>query len=181
LKTIHEALSEADAVVTYNGDKFDLPRLMGEFVAAGLKPPPPIPSIDLYKAVKKLSYQSGKLEFVAPFLDIGSKVKHEGFRLWRAVMDGDPGARVRMEKYNKQDTNLLAKLYKKLRPYMTTHPHIHARGVAGHNCPVCGSTKLQRRGYRMTRAFRIERLQCQNETCGAWSSGVRHKIGAKSR
>lgn len=32
LRKAHALLSEADAVVTYNGDKFDLPKLVGEFV-----------------------------------------------------------------------------------------------------------------------------------------------------
>lgn len=174
MQKLHAAFSEADAIVTYNGDKFDIPRIRGQFVRNRMKPPPKVPSIDLYKIVKTLGYQSGKLEFVAPYLDIGAKVKHEGFRLWRAVLDGDEKAQGRMKKYNKQDTNLLADLYTLLRPYMTTHPHLHDSHA--HSCPVCGSRHLQRRGHRLTRAFRIERLQCQNEKCGAWSDGVRRKI-----
>ncbi len=35
---VHELLSEADAVITYNGDKFDLPKLEAEFAKLGLGP-----------------------------------------------------------------------------------------------------------------------------------------------
>src|SRR3546814_15580283 len=42
---LHKLLSEADAVVTYNGDRYDIPKAMGEFVLEGLMPPPPPTSI----------------------------------------------------------------------------------------------------------------------------------------
>jgi len=169
LQPLHELLSEADAVVTYNGDKFDLPKINGEFVAAGLAPVPPVPSIDLYKTAKKLGYQSNKLLFVSNHLGIGSKVDTGGFKLWRDVMAGDEKAWAKMLRYNKQDVALLEKLYTKLRPYIKTHPTLHAR----EKCLVCGSSRVQRRGHRRTRAFMIERLHCQG--CGAWFDGSRMK------
>jgi uncharacterized protein YprB with RNaseH-like and TPR domain len=52
IRAAHRLLSEADAVVTYNGDKFDLPKLRGEFLLANLLPPPPLTSIDIYKTVR---------------------------------------------------------------------------------------------------------------------------------
>jgi hypothetical protein len=178
LTIIRDALTEADAVITFNGDKFDLPRLRGEFVKHRIKPAAPVTSIDLYKTVKKLGYQSGKLEFVGPFLDVGAKVKNEGFRLWKGVMAGDPGARKRMEKYNKQDTRLMGGLYERLKPYMTTHPRLHDF-ESKHSCSTCGSTHVTSQGHRRTKAFKVERLQCQ--TCGAWDTGTRTKIGSKRK
>ena len=32
VKAAHKLLNEADAVVTYNGDKFDIPKMNGEFL-----------------------------------------------------------------------------------------------------------------------------------------------------
>lgn len=170
LKALHVLLSEADAVVTYNGDRFDLPKINGEFVAAGLHPVPPIPSIDLYKTVKHLGYQSGKLLFVAKHLGIGEKVSTGGFKLWADVMTGDEKAWAKMLRYNKQDVALLERLYTKLRPYIKTHPRLHARHE---RCPACGSSKVQRRGNRRTKAFTIERLNCQE--CGSWFDGKRYR------
>jgi hypothetical protein len=171
LSIMHEAMSKADAIVTYNGDKFDLQKLEGVFILNGLKPLPPLTSIDLYKKVKTLGYISGKLEYVSVALKIGKKVKHEGFGLWKAVMSGDVKAELRMEKYNKQDVRLTERLYKILRPYMRNHPHVHGKGES---CPNCGSESVQHRGYRYTRTFKIERVACND--CGAWHSGKRSKI-----
>lgn len=176
LRRLWEMMDTADAIVTYNGDKFDLPKLHGEFLREGFKPPSQSASIDLYKVAKKLGYISNKLAFVAPHLGIGDKTKHEGFKLWSKVMEGDKLAQARMERYNKQDTRLLKNLYLRLRPYITTHPYL---GLAAHGkleCPACGSKHVQSRGFRRTRSYLIQRLQCQEPSCGAWSSGKRTKV-----
>jgi RNase_H superfamily len=171
LKATHALLSEADAVVTYNGDRFDLPKLMGNFLINGMLPPPPPTSIDVLKAVKKLGFQSNKLAFVGPFLKVGAKVKHEGMKLWTAVMDGDVAARKRMANYCIGDVKLLEQVYKKILPYIRNHPHL---GSTEHDrCGACGSGKLSPRGYRRTKAFKIQRLRCDN--CGSWSDGPRRK------
>lgn len=172
LKKLRAMLEEADAVISFNGDRFDLPRINGELVELRLPPLPPLTSIDLYKTVKKLGLASGKLAYVAPYLKIGAKIKHEGFPLWRAVMEGDKDARSRMQKYNIQDTVLLGDLYDVLAPYMTSHPRIRD-GKKG-DCRHCGSSHLQHRGNRYTVASKIERLQCQK--CGKWQDGTRTKL-----
>lgn len=171
IESIHDILTVADAVVTYNGDRFDLPKLMGEFAVTGLHSPGPITSIDLYKTVKKLGFQSGKLAFVGPHLGIGEKVKHEGFRLWAGIEAGDEKARRKMERYNKQDARLLERLYNRIRPFITNHPYLH--NDSKHNCPACGSSHVQRSGVRRTKAFIINRLHCMD--CGSWSDGQRTK------
>lgn len=172
LKKIHALLSEADAVVGYNSDGFDLKKLNGEFISAKMLPPPPPTSIDLLKTVRKLGLQSGKLAYVAPFLGVGSKIKHEGFELWLKVMAGDPKAQKNMERYNVQDVAVTEKLYLRILPYIRNHPHLGA--TSGKACGACGSTHLQSRGFRRTKSFKIQRLHCQG--CGSWSDGVRTKV-----
>lgn len=169
LQPLHELLSEADAVVTYNGDHFDLPKINGEFMAAGMAPVPPVPSIDLFTTVKRFGYQSGKLLFVARHLGIGQKVETGGFKLWADVMAGDEKAWRKMIRYNTQDVALLETLYTKLRPYIKTHPALHPRS----KCPACGSASAQRRGHRRTRTSLIERLNCNG--CGHWFDGSRSR------
>lgn len=171
LDRIFHLLAQADAVITYNGDKFDLPKLLGEFATEGLGHPGPSASIDLYKTVKKLGLQSNKLAFAAPHLKIGEKIKTEGFSLWAGVDAGDYRAQNKMKKYNQQDTRLLGRLYKALRPFIKSHPYLGDKAGA---CPACGSSRVQRRGNRRTKSFLVERLHCQG--CGAWSDGVRRKI-----
>lgn len=171
LKAIHKALSAADAVVTYNGKKFDLPKLNGLFIKAKLKPLPAITHIDLFQFVKRnMGLISNKLEVVAVFLDIGSKMKHEGFRLWKGVMAGLPGPRTRMERYNKQDVRLTTRAYKRLRTYIPDHPHIHMHGA----CPVCGSFHIGSNGWRRTRTMKYKRLQCLD--CGHTFKGKGQRL-----
>lgn len=173
VREIHKLMSEADAVVTYNGDKFDLPKLNGEFLLAGLKPIPPLTSIDVYKTFRhKLGFLSNKLAFVGPLLKVGAKVKHEGFELWSKVQEGDERARKKMERYCAQDVRLLERVYKKIRPFIHNHPHMgKTKGTA---CGACESTKLQSRGYRRTKTLRIQRIQCQ--ACGSWQDGKRERM-----
>ena len=173
VKAAHRMLSQADAVITYNGDKFDIPKLNGEFLLEDLPPPPPPTSIDLYKTIRKLGLLSSKLEYVGERMGIGEKVKHEGFRLWRSVMEGDERAMRRMQKYCIQDVRLTGELYQRIKPYIRNHPHVGNSEVPG-TCGACGSDHLQSRGTRRTKYFKIQRLQCQ--ACGAWQDGKRSKI-----
>lgn len=167
---IHSLLSQADATVTYNGLCFDLPKLDGSFLEHDLPPCPPVSAIDLYQTVKRMGFQSGKLAFIAPFLRIGEKVKHEGFALWKACLEGDKAAWERMKKYNMQDVELLDDLYIKLRPFIRNHPYLAA--TTG-KCPACQSDKAESRGYRRTKALLIQRLRCRG--CGSWYDGNRKR------
>lgn len=172
LAEVHEMISYADAVVTYNGDRFDLPKLQGEFLLAGLGPTPPCTSIDVIKAVRKFGFFVNKLAYIGPLLGVGEKIKTEGFTLWTSVMAGDEDAQKRMSKYCIQDVRLLEKLYLKVRPFIKNHPHLGQ--VGGKQCGACGSSHLQSRGSRRTKAFKIQRIQCQS--CGSWGDGTRKKI-----
>lgn len=170
-KAALKLLNEADAVVTYNGDKYDLPKLRGAMILSGLTPPAPPTSIDLIKTVKKLGFVMNRLAYIGPLLSVGSKMKHEGFRLWRSVLEGDTKAMARMKKYCIQDVKVLVNLYNKVKPFITNHPHLGDEKGA---CGSCGSNHVQSRGWRRTKFFKVQRIQCQD--CGSWSEGTRKKI-----
>lgn len=169
LEQVHALLCEADAVATYNGARFDIPKLQGEFLLAGLEPPPPPTQIDIYKTVRKMGLISSKLDYIAPALGLGGKVKHEGLDMWIAVMNGCPKAQRKMARYCAGDVRLLGEVYERIKPFITDLPHL--RDLRADFCAACGSNHLQHRGFRRTRSFRIERIQCQ--ACGAWASGKR--------
>lgn len=164
-------LSKADAVVTYNGDRYDLPKLHGEIILAGLTPPPPLTSIDLIKVVKKFGFVMNRLAYIGPLLTGLRKEKHAGFSLWREVVEGSGKAQKQMMKYNIQDVRLLVKLYDRVKPFIKNHPHL---GDNKGECGACGSKDIQKRGFRRTRSFRIQRIQCNK--CGSWSETTRTKI-----
>ena len=167
IRRTHELISEADAVATYNGASFDIPKLMGDFLLEGLAPPPPPTQIDIYKAVRKLGFICNKLDYIAPLLGLGSKVKHEGLEMWIACMAGDRAAQKRMTKYCAGDVDLLERVYLKVRPYVFNHPHMGTSGPL--QCPACNSHQTQSRGVRRTRTSYIQRYQCQ--ACGGWFTG----------
>ncbi|QDP56944.1 MAG: putative DNA-directed DNA polymerase [Prokaryotic dsDNA virus sp.] len=165
-------LEQADAVVTYNGDKYDLPKITGEIVLAGLTPPPPVTSIDLIKTVKKFGFNMNRMAYIAPRLGIGEKLKHEGFNLWKSVMDGDKKAQERMKKYCIQDVRITAKMYSKIKPFVKNHPHLDASTIC--RCPACNSPRNQKRGFTTTRFYRVQRNKCSN--CGHWFQTTRSRI-----
>jgi hypothetical protein len=170
-KKLLELFTEADAVITYNGDRYDIPKTFGEILLAGLTPPPMPVSIDLIRTVKKMGFVMNRLAYIGPLLGVGGKVKHQGFNLWKDVMAGKTSAQNKMKKYCIQDVKLLVTLYKKVRPFIRNHPHL---GEKKEECGACHSTKVQHRGYYRTKYFKVQRLQCTS--CGAWSNGKRTKI-----
>lgn len=173
LAQAHALLTEADAVITKNGDKFDIPWLMSEFLKHDMPPPPPLTSIDLEKTLRhKFRFQSNKLDYVTQYLEIGKKLEHEGFRLWRKVMDGDEVARRKMLRYCARDVRITERLYKRMRPYITNHPHMGFTPKTA--CGSCGSDHVHVSKYRRTKAFRIQQMHCQS--CGSYFDGARQKV-----
>jgi uncharacterized protein YprB with RNaseH-like and TPR domain len=87
LKEIHSLLDKADAVVTYNGNGFDLKILNKEFLLQGMAPPAPYKSIDLLAVMRRrFRWTSNKLDYVVKQLGIGQKTKHAGMDMWLTCM-----------------------------------------------------------------------------------------------
>lgn len=172
IERAHALLEEADAVVTYNGERFDLPILNKEFVVDGLPPPAPTGSIDLLRVVKRrFRFASNKLDHVCSELGLGNKTRHEGHDLWVQCMQGDSAAWGRMKKYNKQDVVLLEKLYHKILPWIDTHPNkaLFDPMTKEPTCPNCGGTHVQSRGLQRNKTHAYTRFRCND--CGTWSRG----------
>lgn len=171
-------LSEADAVVHYNGRSFDIKHMNREFVTAGLGPPQPFKQIDLMLAVKKhFRFPSNKLEYVATALGLAGKEKHEGFDLWKKCLAGDPEAWARMGSYNRRDVTLLEELYARILPWISGLPNATLYG--GDGCPSCGSSAVEARGYAYTGVSRFPQFHCRD--CGSWFRTGRRDLGADLR
>lgn len=127
LDQIHKLLSEADAVVHYNGKKFDMPTLNAEFLLHGYTPIENLVQIDLFTLIRRtFNFPSYKLDYVCQRLGLGSKVSNGGWDTWKQCMDPEHKRHAKawtlMEKYNKGDIVLLERLYKRVRPWFyTTH------------------------------------------------------------
>lgn len=162
----HRFLSDADAILTYNGKKFDVPHLNREFLLAGLAPPAPYAHIDLYWTIRQqFKLASNKLDYALKVLGLPGKVQNpQG--LWLDCIQGKPEAWAQMRDYNNRDITGLEELYEKIRPWIKQHPS-YAALSGSHVCPTCGSHNLRREGVRRTVARVYQRYQCRD--CRAWS------------
>ena len=171
LKGIHVLLDEADAVVHYNGTKFDIPTLNKEFLLHRYNPPSPYKQIDLLRVVRSnFRFPSNKLDYVSQRLGLGKKHAHEGHELWVKCMNGDKDAWGRMESYNIQDVVLLESLYSTLLPWIKSHPN-HNLYTSDTVCPTCSGHRLQKRGTAVSITGTYQRYQCKD--CGSWSQGAK--------
>ena len=175
LKQVRDLLIEADAVVSKNGDRFDLPWINTEFLLNGLAPIPTLTSIDLEKTLRgKFRFPSTAMAYVAPAMGVGEKMDTGGFELWLDVMAGVRRAQKKMLRYCAMDVRITERMYLKMRPHIIQHPRLRAFGTEA--CPACGSKHSQKRGKRHTACYEIQRHQCMNPTCGKWFEGTKKKV-----
>lgn len=165
VKTLHDVLMGADVIVAHNGDKYDIKFTEARMLYHGLSPLPPIVKIDTLKVAKdRFLFNSNRLDYLGKFLKVGGK-KPTTTGLWLRVLQGDKAAIKEMVVYNKQDVNVLEKVFLKLQPYMANHISRQLFGQTA-GCPRCGSTKVQSRGAHKATTRTYQRYQCQD--CGGW-------------
>ncbi len=167
LLEIHSMLEEADAVVAHNGVDFDMRKLNARFIAHGIPPPKPYKVIDTKReAARVAAFSSNKLDWLCRQLDLGRKLKHEGWDMWDGCIKGDPTMWKKMLRYNRHDIVLLKALFDELRPWIRV-PNMAAYVPAGLRCPSCGGKRLIRRGLHRAKTRTYQRWQCND--CGAWA------------
>jgi len=171
LTGIRDLLDEADIVVGYNSDSFDVRWVNAQFLKAGLELPSPYEKVDLYKVNKRALYlASGKLDYLAQTLLGESKVTHSGITMWMDAMWGDEKAKASawrtFKKYAMKDTALLEPLHEKLLPFIR-NVNVALYSDSEIACTHCGSDNIQRRGYRRTTAGTFQKYVCLD--CKSWS------------
>jgi len=173
VRALWDALDRADIVVTFNGDKFDIRYTNAEFIAMGLPKPSPYKSVDLLKIVRTLAMLPyNRMDEVARWLGLPRKMHHEGFALWRAVVEGDERARAKMLRYNRQDIRVTESIYDALRPWIPNHPNLGLWAGSDDDgnpvevCCNCGSANLTR-GEADTRTALTGYATVRCGKCGA--------------
>lgn len=167
LLKIRALLSEADAVIHYNGTKFDIPTLNKEFLLHGMSPPAPYKQIDLLRVARsQFRFPSNKLDYVAKVLMVGNKTKHAGHELWIRCLNNEDAAWKEMEEYNRNDVILLESVYYKLLPWIKHHPNQGLYLEKSDICPICASEHIQKRGLAHTSTCTYQRYRCSD--CGSW-------------
>ena len=180
LQAAYDLYEEADVVVTYNGDRFDHLHFNAEWVTAGMTPPSPVKSIDLYKTVKKnFRFPSNKLAYVADRLIGDTKVSNGGHLLWRHCLDPEVDAETRrkawnmMARYCRQDVALMEPLHDKLEPWLPATVNMALIGGSPEGCTKCGGCSLEKRGIAYTASRAYQQFRCRD--CGGWLRGTLHK------
>lgn len=165
LENIHKLMDDADAIITYNGNRFDIPTLNREFLTYGFTPPSPAKQIDLFLTAKKaFKFASNKLDYIAQQLGVGKKPE-TSFELWVGCMNGNKEDQHNMEIYNKNDVVILEGVYNQLKPWIKNHANHGLYTDTGLVCPNCGGNHYQKRGFAYTHAGKYQRFQC---ICGNW-------------
>jgi len=164
---LHKVMQNVDIVVTQNGIKFDLPKINTRFLKHGIKPVKPFKNVDTLLIAKKFfAFSSNKLDYMGKFLGIGKKVATGGFSLWKGCINGDQRCWDKMVKYCMNDVLLLEKLYKRMLPYMNSHPNKNYYSDEKKSCPKCGSKNLVKQGYSFQSTGKKQQYQCKK--CGGW-------------
>lgn len=168
-------LDEADVLVTFNGNRFDIKHINAALALAGYTPPSPYRSVDLYSVSKsQFSYASHRLDDIAQEYGIGQKVKHEGMDLWWACFDGDDAAWGRMRKYNRMDVLLTERLLDEYggTGWVKGLPHMGQWNGNPGCCYACGGTNLADAGTVRTLTLSYPLKRC--EDCGARNKVLRN-------
>lgn len=178
VKALWKLFDEAEVLIAHNGNRFDIKKANARFLSLGMEPPSPYQKIDtLTEARKYFKFDSNKLDDLGNYLGVGRKVETGGFSLWKGCMQGDMKSWRKMLRYNVQDVKLLEEVYLKLRPWMISHPNLNLLDNGLKLCPICGSPKVQKRGFSYTRVSTFQRWQCRS--CSGWSRSRLSERGDK--
>jgi len=145
LKDFIKIMGEADEVIAHNGDKFDIRFLRTRCLYHGVLMFPSYRSLDtLKKSRGGFLFASNKLDYLGKFLNVGSKLDHEGMKLWIDIVENEStSALKKMIKYCEQDVILLEDVYYVMSPFIT-HNNNFAVLTGGEKwcCPECGSANV---------------------------------------
>ena len=160
-------MNEADALVYFNGDRFDRPKIQKELLVAGFDPPSPSKGIDLYTIIKRhFDFPYKRLDEVAKALGLTGKIGSHKAN-WKLCLENDYAAWERMKTYNIQDVVLNEQVFDIIKPWIggSVIPSDALDEGKDATCR-CGSTNLTKEGFRQTLTGKFQRYRCR--TCGTW-------------
>lgn len=170
IKTLHSILSDADIVVGHHIKGHDLKKIMAKIIEYGLPPLKKFQIVDTLTWAKNYGFTSRKLGDLCKKLDLEKKLSHEPGLFLKAAL-GDQEAIRDIVKYGIGDIPTVRELYYKLRPYAPQHPNMNLfRGDGIECCPKCGSTKFNKKGFRLSNVGKFQSYQCL-ECCARFQDG----------
>jgi hypothetical protein len=176
---IHDTLSNesVDAVVTFNGKRFDEKFVQTRLAIHGLDFLTKVKHYDLYQVVKQnFTFFRNNLKTAAKRLTSEFKMSHDGWDMWVKVRKLVGTAMVTMVQYCKQDVLVMEPMFKRLRPLIKGLPNHNFIKPSGQKtcCRACGSTLLKVHGYTYSQTTRKKRLLCKS--CKATFTPSKHEL-----
>ncbi len=169
IRDFSKEVAKADVVVAHNGAWFDISKLKSRIVKYKLPPLTPVLIDDTYQKTKGIGFTSHKLDDIGDYLGYGNKLPHgNGMEWWIEIINGSASTLSKMVKYCDRDVEQLRKIYKHLKPYISSSLNMSVFTGEQVACRNCGSLSLEKRGYRRTTVGKFQRYQCKD--CGAWTS-----------
>jgi DNA polymerase elongation subunit (family B) len=187
LGSLWELLDEADVVVGFNSNNFDLKRINAEFIRKGWVPPSPYQKVDLMLQAKKhFKFSSNKLSAILDELGLAPKMTQDvNFKLWMDVSYHKlKKAQNKMRLYNIEDVKVTEQLYDFMLGWIDPHPNwghfVNDEGTCDKpTCPNCGCTHLQKHKKRYTKTSSYQQYKCLD--CGKYSRGRKALVKAKDK
>lgn len=189
MQSAWDLMNEADIVVTWNGDRFDIQWFESEFVRLGLGRPTPYKSVDLIKTVKrwfKGGLMSMKLDWSSRMVLKDAKLHHGGTDLWHDIRYGTRDVRRdaqrTMRNYNEHDVRLTERLFEHYLPYLSINLALYEKNDDGlMHCTKCNGTDLKRDGvkFRATNAGLYQMWRCKD--CNSTSTGAKRSYTTELR
>ena len=177
MRKLWKLWDEADAVMAHNGDAFDQKKSRTRMSYHRMTPPSPFIEIDTLKMSRQpFKHSSNKLDSLARYYGIGSKLPHQGMATWFGCMENDPVHWATMETYNKQDVVLMDGIYRIESPWSKTKLNMQAwQGT--YRCVQCGSGNLESRGYKSRGGTERTHHTWRCLDCGKWNYELLSGVG----
>lgn len=146
-KRVWDAYDAADAVITFNGLRFDNRHMRSEWLELGMPAPRPWKDIDLFaEARRSLGFESKSLDQLCQRLGVPGKTGKYDADEADAAADGDVNAQGRLRRYNIGDIRATEALYLRMLGWLPAHP-VLGEDTDEMVCCQCGSTELQPNGW----------------------------------
>jgi DNA polymerase elongation subunit (family B) len=174
LEQFSEQVSKADVIIGHNVKEFDMATMNARLFRHKLPPFTPTLIDDTLLQSYPMRLNSYRLDYLGQYTGEGRKTKTD-FSWWVRTCEGDKKALADMVRYCKQDTNLLAKIYARLFPYIKTSLNLSIFDGRPNICRYCGEKNtLIVRGYYYTDKGKYAQYQCKR--CNKYQHGGENLI-----
>lgn len=173
VKEFANVWSEADAVISWYGKRFDQPFIESKLIKYKLPPLKPVHHIDLWFTARyRFKLHSNRLNAWQQYLDLPDEKTPIDYDAWLNAAHGSKEAIAGVVEHCRKDIIVLEEAFEQMKPWVRM-PSLFRD--ADRQCQTCGSRRLKSWGLRKTRAYSYRLLRCLD--CKAWN---RERLSVRS-